>query len=302
MNCPFRGSFAALPTPFAGPGAERVDHAALAALVDFHVERGSDGVVVAGTTGEAATLSDQERQSAVETVVARAGGRVPVLAGVGTSATATTVQRARAAKEAGVDGLLVVTPPYVRAQARGLLGHFGAVADAVDLPLVLYNVPGRTGCDLDAATAAELRRRHGNVVGIKEAGGTVGRARELLARSDLAVFAGEDALIAEYCALGAAGVIGVVANLVPAEVAELCRCAAPGGDARRAAELEAVLHPLVRHLFLETNPAPLKAALAALGRLPDGALRLPLVEVTAETRGRLVAALHEGGLLARPGP
>lgn len=297
MKCTFRGSFAALPTPLLD---DELDLASLRRLIDYHVERGSDGIVVTGTTGEASTLSEFERQSVIETAVERAAGRLPVLAGVGTNSTRTTVQGARAAAEAGVDGLLAVTPYYNRPEPRGLVAHFGALAEAVELPIVLYNVPGRTGCDLSAKTAAKLRELHPNIVAIKEAGGTVSRARELLTTTDLAVFAGEDALIADYCALGAVGVIGVVANLAPSQVAELCRCAAPGGDAPRGAELAAYLHRLVRDLFCETNPAPVKAALASLGLLSSEELRLPLVGASETTRERLRVALHEAGLSPRP--
>ena len=303
MNCPFNGSFAALPTPFL---RGELDVESLGKLVEFQVAGGSEGLVVAGTTGEGSTLTDFERQSALEVVVERAAGRLPVLAGVGTNSTATTIQRARAAAEVGVDGLLVVTPYYNRPNARGQLAHFGAVAEAVELPLVLYNIPARTGLDLTAKTASELRRRHSNVVAIKEAGGNPGRAKELKLSSDLAVFAGEDALIAEFMALGARGVIGVVSNLVPAEVAAFCRCAAsPAEDeaaAERGAELAAFLHPLVRDLFLETNPAPLKAALAAMGVLESEELRLPLVEVSSTTRERLMVSLREAGLLGSTDP
>lgn len=316
MKCTYRGSFAALPTPFV---EDQLDTASLTRLVDFQLAGGSDGLLVAGTSGEASTLTDYERQSALETVLERVAGRVPVLAGVGTNSTATTVERARAAAEAGADGLLVVTPYYNRPNARGQLAHFGALAEAVDLPLVLYNIPARTGLDLTAKTASELRNRHPNIVAIKEAGGNPGRAKELMAGSDLAVFAGEDALIPSFMANGAAGVISVVANLVPAAVAELCRCSqlppkrrpgtAPTEDSsesedriERGAELAAFLHPLTRDLFLETNPAPLKAALKAMGLLASEELRLPLVGISQTTRERLSVSLNEAGLLPAPSP
>jgi 4-hydroxy-tetrahydrodipicolinate synthase len=293
MKCPFSGSYVALPTPFRG---DEVDLESFRALIDFHVERQSDGLVAVGTSGEAATLSDYERRSVIEAAVEHSAGRLPVIAGVGTNSTRVTLELARFAEKAGADGALAVTPYYNKPTPRGLLGHYGALAEACALPIVLYNVPSRTGCDLKPATVAELRRRHENVVAIKEASNSVGRARELLASSDIALIAGEDGLIAEFMSLGAAGVIGVVANIAPREVAELCRVARPGGDAARTAELVAWLSPLVRDLFIESNPIPMKAALAAMG-LCSEEVRLPLATLEDASRERLLATLHEAGLV-----
>jgi 4-hydroxy-tetrahydrodipicolinate synthase len=293
MECAFRGSYVALPTPFR---AGAVDFDALDRLVDWHVAKHSDGFVAVGTTGEGATLSDFERRSVIERVVERSAGRLPVIAGVGTNNTAQSIELARFAEHAGANGALVVTPYYNKPTPKGLVAHFTAVADAIALPIVLYNVPSRTGCDMKPATVAEIRRRCPNAVAIKEASGTVGRARELRSTSDIALIAGEDALIAEFMALGAVGVIGVVANVAPAQTAELCRAARPGGDAVRAAELVAFLAPLVRDLFVETNPVPLKAALAAMGKITEE-VRLPLVPLEPESRERLLATLHEAGLV-----
>jgi 4-hydroxy-tetrahydrodipicolinate synthase len=293
MKAKFRGSLVALPTPFRDG---ELDLASLGGLIDGHVRMGSDGLVVAGTTGEAATLTDYERRTVVEFAVERCAGRLPVLAGTGTNSTRTSIEHTRWAAEAGADGALVVTPYYNRPTPSGLIAHFGAVAEASEIPIVLYNVPSRTGCDLKPDTAAEIRRRNENVVAIKEASGSVGRARELLHKTDLVVLSGEDALIAELMAAGAAGVIGVVANVAPAEVAELCRTAVPGGDPARTAELAAWLDPLVRALFVETNPVPVKAALAELGRCPPE-VRLPLVPLERSSREVVRAALAECGLL-----
>jgi len=293
MECAFRGSYVALPTPFR---AGAVDFDALDRLVDWHVAKHSDGFVAVGTTGEGATLSDFERRSVIERVVERSAGRLPVIAGVGTNNTAQSIELARFAEHAGANGALVVTPYYNKPTPKGLVAHFTAVADAIALPIVLYNVPSRTGCDMKPATVAEIRRRCPNAVAIKEASGTVGRARELRSTSDIALIAGEDALIAEFMALGAVGVIGVVANVAPAQTAELCRAARPGGDAVRAAELVAFLAPLVRDLFVETSPVPLKAALAAMGKITEE-VRLPLVPLEPESRERVLATLHEAGLI-----
>lgn len=292
MRCPFRGSLVALPTPFRGG---ELDLNALRRLVDFHVRSGSDGLVVNGTSGEASTLTRRERGAVIAAAVERAAGRLPVIAGVGTNATAESIELARAAELAGADGLLVVTPYYNRPTPDGLLLHFGAVAESTRLPVVLYNVPSRTGCDLRPETAAELFRRHANVVAVKEANGSVGRARAHLAMSRIAVFSGEDGLVAEYVAAGAAGTISVVANVAPAEVAELCRVAVRGGDPSRTMELVAFLRPIVRALFVESNPAPMKAALAGMG-LCEAEVRLPLAPLRPESRAVVARALEEAGL------
>lgn len=293
MECSFRGSYVALPTPFAN-GA--VDFEALERLVDWHVTKHSDGLVAVGTTGEGATLSDYERRSVIERVVERSAKRLPVIAGVGTNNTAQSIELVKFARDAGADGALVVTPYYNKPTPRGLVAHFTAIAEASEVPVVLYNVPSRTGCDMRAATIAEIRRRSPNAVAIKEASGSMGRAREIRAASDIALIAGEDALIAEFMNMGAVGVIGVVANVAPTQTAELCRVARPGGDAMRAAELVAFLAPLVRDLFIESNPVPVKTALAAMGKMRED-VRLPLVALEPENREQLLSSLHEAGLV-----
>ncbi len=293
MKCSFHGSYVALPTPFAG---ETIDYDALGRLIEFHARSGSDGLVSVGTTGEGATLSEFERRSVIEFTLEHAGGRLPVIAGVGTNNTAQSAELCRFAAELGANGVLAVTPYYNKPTQRGLAAHYAALADATELPIVLYNVPSRTGCDLKPDTVAKIRAAHPSVVAIKEASNSISRARELQERSDIALIAGEDGLIAEFMGLGAVGVIGVVANIAPREVAELCRVARPGGDAVRTAELVAFIQPLVRDLFIETNPAPVKAALALMG-LCGADLRLPLVELERESLARLRVTLHEAGLL-----
>jgi len=284
---PFKGSCVALPTPFENGD---IDLTAFDALAERQVLSGSDALVVCGTTGEAATLTAAERSTLIARAVDLARGRVPVLAGVGTNATATTIELARAAAEAGANGLLVVTPYYNRPSQAGLQAHFGVVAEAVDLPLVLYNVPARTGVDLLPETAAALAREHATVVAIKEASGGLERLHDLLAlapSSGLDVLCGEDALAEEAVALGCAGLIGVVANLLPAEVADLVR----------TGKADPRLAPLVRALFAETNPVPLKAALALLGLVTDE-VRLPLMPLSPGARARMAAALEVAGLTA----
>jgi 4-hydroxy-tetrahydrodipicolinate synthase len=292
MSWRLSGSYVALPTPFSSDG---IDWRALEQLVDWHVEQGSDGLVAVGTTGEGATLTDYERRSVIERTVERAARRIPVIAGVGTNNTAQTIELARFARSVGADAALVVTPYYNKPTQAGLVAHVCAVADASDLPLVLYNVPSRTGCDLKPATVAEIRRRAPSAVALKEASGSIERAREVRSSCDIDLVAGEDSLIAGFMALGGTGVIGVVANLAPARVAELCRVARPEGHRLRTAELVAWLAPLCRDLFLETNPVPVKAALARMGRMRED-VRLPLVPLAPESRARLYATLSEAGL------
>jgi len=277
-----RGSWVALATPFRDG---RLDFPALRRLVERQIAAGTDGIVVAGSTGEAATLSEVERSALVEFACGVAERRVPVFAGIGTNATQESVTLARAAACGGADGLMAVAPYYNRPTARGLVRHFGAIAAATDLPLMLYNVPSRTAVDLDPRTAGEIAEHHPNVVAIKETVCTKERIRALVEGTPLAVLAGEDEAVASAMAWGARGVVSVLANLLPERVAALVR-AAGRGDEREAAALAADLRPLVRLLFAETNPAPLKSALAALGLCAED-LRLPLVPVEPELAGRL---------------
>lgn len=292
MDTPLEGSYVALPTPF---GDERVDLDAFSDLVDEHVAAGTDGIVVCGTTGESATLNEYERRSLIHAAVDFARGRIAVMAGVGTNCTRSTVEMARFAVSSGVDSLLVVTPYYNKPSPKGLLLHYGAVAEAVDAPLVLYNVPSRTGLDLTPALAAEIASRFRNVVAIKEATTKVERVAELSA-AGLAVLCGEDGCLPEFVAAGAAGAVSVVGNLLPAEVAEFLRVARPGGAPARAQVLWERIAPLTRALFIETNPVPLKAALARLGRC-SADVRPPLAPLEPRSRDLLEQALRAGGLV-----
>ena len=287
-RCKFQGSFVALPTPFRDG---QIDYAAVQELVAFHLAHKTDGFVVSGTTGESATLSESERRSLIEIVVAITRGRVPVLAGVGTNATRSTVELAKFAAGAGADGLLVVTPYYNKPSRRGLFLHYGAVAEAVHIPVVLYNVPSRTGVDLVPEVVAELGRSFDNVVAVKEALPSLERVKRLIAETNVAVICGDDGSIADFMSLGAVGVIGVVNNVMPEAVAELVRAAAPGGDSVRAAAIVESIAPLVRDLFIESNPVPVKTALSMLD-LCRAEVRLPLAPLEDENRRRLEATLR----------
>jgi 4-hydroxy-tetrahydrodipicolinate synthase len=291
MRGAFRGSFVALPTPFRDG---RVDFPAFRRLIEHQLEGGSDGLVSAGSTGEAATLTTRERLSVIEFCAGTTDGRAPVLAGVGASDTRVACELALGAERAGADGLLVSTPPYNRPQQRGLLEHFGAIAEVSRLPVVLYNIPGRTGVDLLPATAQALARAHPNVIAIKEAGTSLERVKELVALDALDVLAGEDSWITDALHFGAVGVVGVAANVAPKLVAELVHGILTHDEARAPALAEQ-LAPLVTALFAETNPAPLKAALEMMG-LCSGELRLPLVPVEDGARRAIRAALARIGV------
>jgi 4-hydroxy-tetrahydrodipicolinate synthase len=295
MLNPFQGSFPALPTPMR---AGALDLEALDALIEAHLTRRTAGLVVCGTTGEAATLSGDERAVLVDRCVSRCAGRMPVIVGVGTNVTQGTVRLAREARDAGADGLLVVTPYYNKPSPRGLLAHFGAVAEATELPVVLYNVPSRTACDLLPELAAELRARHSNVVAIKEATNQLERVHALARIEGLGLLCGEDTMLTEFARAGADGTVSVVANLAPDAVADLLLATrkAPG----EATQLARALAPLTRALFIESNPVPLKHALEVLGWCSDE-VRLPLAPLEEANRRALEQALIRADeLLMRP--
>ena len=287
------GSIVALPTPFR---AGEVSLHAFRRMIERQIEAGTDGFVVAGTTGESATLTSEERRRLIECCVETAAGRVPVIAGVGTNCTRTTCEEARAAEEAGANALLVVTPYYNRPSQRGLEIHYSTVADTVRAPVVLYNVPKRTGVDLLPATVERLVRRHLNIVAIKEAAGSLERIRELVALREIDILCGEDALAADAVKSGAVGLIGVVANIAPAEVAGLVSAARPGGDALRAAELADEVAPLLKMLELDVNPVPVKAALERMG-LGSAEVRPPLAQLAPEDAAQLERELERAGLI-----
>ncbi len=292
-KCRFAGSYVALVTPFRGG---QIDYAALQDLIQFHIANGTDGLVIAGTTGEAATLNENERRALIETSVAVARKRLPILAGVGTNNTSQTVDIARWAAGTGVDGLLVVTPYYNKPSRRGLVGHYSRVAEAVDLPIVLYNVPSRTSVDMVPEVVAELGARYKHVVAVKEALASTERVKRLLGETDVAVICGDDASIADFMSLGAVGVIGVLNNIVPKQCAELVRCAAPGGDTVRAAQLVESFAPLIRDLFIESSPVPVKTALGLMGLCGDE-VRLPLAPLEDANRKKLEATLRASKLI-----
>jgi 4-hydroxy-tetrahydrodipicolinate synthase len=299
VNNPFiEGCQTALVTPFRD-GA--VDLAALTRLVEWQIASGIDGLVAVGTTGEGTTLTMAEHVEVVAHVVRVARGRVPVMAGAGSNSTAEALELGAALTETGVRSLLHVTPYYNRPTQEGLFRHFAAVAAASALPIVLYNVPGRTGCDLLPETVERLAAIP-QIVAIKEATGSLARASELIARlgDRLAVLAGDDATAFPLYAVGARGVISVVSNLAPREMTSMWHLARDG-QWDKARVLHYGLRELNRLLFVEPNPVPVKAALALVGRCPED-VRLPLVTCTAGLREQLRAAMSVAEIGDPPGP
>ena len=290
----FHGSMVALVTPMRADGA--VDWDSLRALVDFHVREGTDVIVAVGTTGESATLDEDEHCAVIREVVRYAEGRVPVIAGTGANSTTEAIALTRCGRDAGADACLLVTPYYNKPTQEGLYRHFMAVAEAVPIPQILYNVPGRTGCDLLPETIERLADVP-NIVGVKEATGKLDRAQEILARcgSRLDLYSGDDPTAMELILMGGKGNISVTANVAPKQVHELCAAAA-AGDRATAETINASLAELNRALFLESNPIPVKWALSEMGRM-EGGIRLPLVPLSAAHHGTLRAALREAGSL-----
>ncbi len=284
----FAGSLVAIVTPMHADGS--IDWPAWDRLLAWHLEAGTSGVVVGGTTGESATISDAELMALVESARARLGGRAALLAGAGTSSTATTIERARLLSGAGVDALLVVTPAYNKPTQEGLYRHFEAVAAAAAVPVVLYNVPSRTAVDLLPATVARLAKLSG-VVAVKEAVASIERVRELvgLTGAAFAVLSGDDASAGQAMLNGARGVISVTANICPEAMAELS-AAALRRDPAAVERLDAPLRALHEALFLEPNPIPLKWAMSDEGLIERG-IRLPLTELSEPLRPRVHAAL-----------
>lgn len=292
-NTVFQGMATALITPMTTTG---VDYDSLAKLIDFQIEEGIHALVAVGTTGESATLSNQERADVIRFVVDRVAGRVPVIAGTGTNQTDVVLEHTRRAMDAGADAFLVVTPYYNKATQGGLIAHYTAVADVAEKPVILYNVPSRTGCNILPDTVAKLAE-HPNIVGIKEASGSMAQVVEIFAKcgDKIDVYSGEDALTVPMLSMGGKGCISVASNVVPKMAASLCdRFFA--GDIAGAAEVQCKLLPLIQALFCEVNPIPAKAAMAALGFGSDY-VRMPLTVAEPATREKLFRAMKDLGVV-----
>jgi len=288
-----RGSLVALVTPMAPDGT--VDYESLERLVNWHVAQGTDGIVSVGTTGESATLDEDEHCVVMRRTVEMAAGRLPVIAGTGANATSEAIRLTRCAMEAGADACLLVTPYYNKPTQEGLYLHHKAVAEAVDIPQILYNVPGRTACDMLPETVARLAEVP-NIVGVKEATGDLDRVGRLraLCGTDFALYSGDDATAREFLLRGGDGVISVTANVVPAAMHRMC-AAALAGDAIRAAEIDEAIAGLHQALFVESNPIPVKWALARMKLIPEG-IRLPLTWMSVAAEPTVNAAMQRAGI------
>ena len=294
----FRGSGVALVTPMTPDG---IDFPALEQLIEWHIASGTDALILCATTGEGATLTYAERAEIIERSIRQVNGRVPVIVGTGSNNTASAIALSREACAAGADGVLVVTPYYNKATQRGLVRHFTAVADAVDRPLIVYNVPSRTGVNIQPETYAELAQ-HPNIAGVKEASGNFSQIQKTrnLCPADFAIWSGNDDETAAICMLGGSGVISVAANVLPAEMHRLTAlCLA--NDFSAAGRLQLKLKPLCDALFCEVNPIPVKTALNLMG-LEAGELRLPLCPPTDASVERLKLALSSWDLLPEQTP
>jgi len=282
----FEGSIVAIVTPMKDG---EVDEVSFRKLVRMHRVSGTTGIVPAGCTGEAATLTLDERMRLIEVCLEEAGDAMPVIPGTGSNSTRETIRLTEAARRAGADGALVITPYYNKPTPEGQYRHYRAVAQEVDIPIVLYNVPSRTGTNMLPETVARLSEIE-NIVAIKEAAGSVDQVSEIVRLCDITVLSGDDPQTLPMMSVGARGVVSVVANVLPAIVAEMV--ASYPGDPLRARELHAEIRTVAKALFLETNPCPVKHAMAELGLIERGELRLPLVEVTEETRRAMEPAIE----------
>lgn len=290
----FRGSIVALITPMHEDG--RVDDEALGRLVDWHVAEGTAAIVSVGTTGESATLDEDEHCAVMRRTVEFAAGRIPVIAGTGANATSEAIRLTRCAKEGGADAALLVTPYYNKPTQEGLYLHYKAIAEAVDIPLILYNVPGRTACDLAVETCARLAEV-ANIVGLKDATGDLSRLPRLrsLCGPEFALYSGDDATGCEFMLRGGDGVISVTNNVAPRLMAHMC-AAALAGDRCAAMDINARLDPLHHELFVQSNPIPVKWAMAELGFAQNG-IRLPLTWLSRDLQPRVRDAMRHAGIV-----
>lgn len=292
----FRGSFVALVTPFKGG---KVDIEKLKELVEFHISNGTNGLVPCGTTGESATLDYDEHMQVIELVNKQCKKRLPVIAGTGSNSTEETIHMTKFAKEIGVDAVLLVAPYYNRPTQKGLYEHFKKIATEIDIPQIIYNIPSRTGVNVLPETIIKLAKECKNIVGVKEASGSLDQVSELSRAlgDNFDILSGDDSLTLPMLSVGAKGVISVVANIVPKDVAEMCSLWFKG-DTKRALELHLKLFPLVKALFIETNPIPVKHAMEMLG-MCSSELRLPLSSMEEANKEKLKQALRDYGLVVR---
>ena len=291
----FTGAGVAIVTPFKENGEINFDK--LGELIDFQVDNGTDSIVIVGTTGEASTLSHEEHVECIRYAVQKTAKRIPVVAGTGSNCTETAIYLTKEAEKAGADGALVVTPYYNKATQKGLIQHFGAIAKSVDIPLILYNIPGRTGCNILPATAAAMVKEYDNIIAMKDATGNLPQTLETLeaCQGDIDIYSGEDGLITPMMSIGGKGVISVLSNVAPRDTHDMC-AKYLAGDVKGSLELQMKYLPLIRALFSEVNPIPVKKALNLMG-MEVGPMRMPLTEMEEAHAQVLLAELKKVGLV-----
>lgn len=288
---PFTGSGVAIITPFDG---QKTNYDELGRLIEFNIENGTDAVIICGTTGEASTMPDEEHLAAIEYTVKKVNGRIPVIAGTGSNDTRHATELTKRAEELGADAILSVTPYYNKTSQHGLVAHFTAIADAVKIPIILYNVPSRTGMSFNIDTLKELAKVE-NIVAVKEASGNISYMAKVAAEvPELYIYSGNDDMIVPTLSLGGKGVISVLANVMPKETHEMCESFF-NGDVEKARDMQLKLLTLINDLFIEVNPVPVKTALNMMG-FNAGNLRMPLVEMTEEHKAKLAKSMAEAGI------
>lgn len=290
----FKGAGVAIVTPM--KDNQDVNYDKLEELINIQIAEGTDAIIIAGTTGESSTLTMEEHKDVIKAAVEFTKGRIPVVAGTGSNCTRTAIQLSQEAEEAGVDGLLIVTPYYNKATQQGLISHYSQIADSTKCPIIMYNVPGRTGCNLLPETVAELFKTKDNIVGLKEATGNMAQASKTMYLTDgkLDMYSGEDGLVLPLLSIGALGVISVWSNVAPAKVHQLCQSYFDG-DLKTAQKLQREAIPLVDALFSEVNPIPVKTAMNLMG-LQVGPLRSPMCEMGADNAKKLAQVMKEYGI------
>ncbi|MCR5055202.1 MAG: 4-hydroxy-tetrahydrodipicolinate synthase [Lachnospiraceae bacterium] len=293
----YKGSGVAIVTPMKDNKDQDVNFDKLEELIEFHVKNGTDAIIIAGTTGESSTLTMEEHREVIKAAVNFTKGRIPVVAGTGSNCTRTAIQLTKEAEEDGADAALIVTPYYNKSTQAGLIRHYSMIADETKLPIIIYNVPGRTGCNILPETVAEIVKTKKNVVGLKEATGNFTQASKTMQLCDgnIEMYSGEDGLITPLLSIGALGVISVIANVAPKETHELCQSFFDGNVAR-SRELQMKFIPLVEALFSEVNPIPVKKAMNLMG-MEVGSLRPPLCEMGDKAAENLKAEMKKFGLI-----
>ena len=290
----FKGAGVAIVTPM--KDNQDVNYDKLEELINIQIAEGTDAIIIAGTTGESSTLTMEEHRDVIKAAVEFTKGRIPVVAGTGSNCTRTAIQLSQEAEEAGADGLLIVTPYYNKATQQGLISHYSQIADSTKCPIIMYNVPGRRGCNLLPETVAELFKTKDNIVGLKEATGNMAQASKTMYLTDgkLDMYSGEDGLVLPLLSIGALGVISVWSNVAPAKVHQLCQSYFDG-DLKIAQKLQREAIPLVDALFSEVNPIPVKTAMNLMG-LQVGPLRSPMCEMGADNAKKLAQVMKEYGI------